>query len=79
MEYSIKHLDSDTHKSYNFTKDYTENFNSDEEAFLFVAKTNESQSFCYGQKDFFNDEEIQKKYDKWRSNLTIAQYKNLTQ
>lgn len=77
MKYSIKHLDGDTHKSVNFTRDYSENFNSEEEAFLFVAKINERQKFCYGQYDFFNDVETQKKYDKWRSTLTINQYKNL--
>lgn len=79
MEYSIKHLDSDTFKTINFTKDYVVEFESDKEAFLFLAKTNEQQSFCYGQKDFFNDVEIQKNYEKWRSNLNISEYKRLTE
>ena len=78
MNYSIKHLDADTHKSFNFTKDYIKSFENEIDAFIYLAEINERQSFCYGQKDFFNDIEIQKRFEMWRKNLNISQFKNLT-
>lgn len=77
MNYSIKHLDADNFKFYNYTKDYTKTFENEIEAFEYLAEINERQSFCYGQTDFFNDIEIQKRFEKWRNNLNISQFKNL--
>lgn len=74
MTYNFIHHDSN--KEYN-NKSYEKDFNSQLEAFKYLWVRNERQSFCYGCKDEFSDENLNKEYFAWRSSLSVGEYYKL--